>query len=249
MGTTVTIKFPQVVKLAVMKTFWDDTKKEITAQFSIVCVVHPGDTSRVINLLKQGVPLFITIGSDQAEFDMTFEDVNFQEQLTKGMASGTVKVVSENKLPGASPASTTLDKQPLTPDLSTFSIEVGTKDKPHIAKLMGKETRSPYLKEVILLAFAACGIDAHSPAELVDILRKYPPTTQRDLIIDIFTNELSEDEMAKLLATKLAATAGPGKPKNKRGPSKSAQKRLKAQEGETSAGKDDGEEGSTDEQQ
>jgi hypothetical protein len=183
MSQQVEIKMP-ISKLTISKVNWDDKESRIVANFSVTCTVHPGETSRIENLMKITKDMYIIIGTSQAEFDMEFKRVDFPKPIEAIITGNTPKTTAP----------------PL--DLSTFSLTVGQDKEPHTAKLLDQEIRNPLIKEAILLVFAANGVDCQRADQLVTILKGYPESENRDRIIEILSNEETEKEPVKVKRTR-----------------------------------------------
>ena len=65
----ISIKGTKVQKVSI-KSKYDDDKGELTSTLQADLQLHPKDIARIINLLGQKVPLHLTIGSLQAQFDL-----------------------------------------------------------------------------------------------------------------------------------------------------------------------------------
>jgi len=65
----ITIKATKVQKVSV-KSKYDDDKLELTTTIQADLQLHPSDIARIANLLTQKVPLYLSIGSLQAQFDL-----------------------------------------------------------------------------------------------------------------------------------------------------------------------------------
>jgi len=63
------IQATKVQKVSV-KTKYDDDKSELTTTIQADLQLHPSDIARITNLLMQKVPLYLSIGSLQAQFDL-----------------------------------------------------------------------------------------------------------------------------------------------------------------------------------
>lgn len=48
--------------------------------FGVICKANPGEIARVATLLKQGIPLYLVVGSAQAELDMGFYNIEVGKQ-------------------------------------------------------------------------------------------------------------------------------------------------------------------------
>jgi len=65
----ITIRATKVQKVSV-KSKYDDDKLELTTTLQADLQLHPTDIARIANLLTQKVPLYLSIGSLQAQFDL-----------------------------------------------------------------------------------------------------------------------------------------------------------------------------------
>lgn len=65
----ITIKATKVQKVSI-KSKYDDDKLELTSTIQADVQLHPSNIARLTNLLMQKVPLYLTIGSVQAQFDL-----------------------------------------------------------------------------------------------------------------------------------------------------------------------------------
>ena len=65
----ITIKGTRVQKVSV-RSKYDDDKLELTTTIQADLQLHPSDIARLANLLAQKVPLYLAIGSLQAQFDL-----------------------------------------------------------------------------------------------------------------------------------------------------------------------------------
>ena len=65
----ITIKATRVQKVSV-RSKYDDDKLELTTTIQADLHLHPSDIARITNLLMQKVPLYLSIGSSQAQFDL-----------------------------------------------------------------------------------------------------------------------------------------------------------------------------------
>jgi hypothetical protein len=71
----------QVSKLVLGKTQWDEKDCGLTTQLNFKCVAHPNEIGRISNLLKQNVPMSVTIVSNQAEWDLSYSKLEKGEPL------------------------------------------------------------------------------------------------------------------------------------------------------------------------
>jgi hypothetical protein len=60
----------QVNKLVLGKTMWDEKDCGLTTVLAVQCRTHPTEIARVAGLMKQNVPFYIIIGTNQAEMDL-----------------------------------------------------------------------------------------------------------------------------------------------------------------------------------
>lgn len=79
----ITIKATKVQKVSV-KSKYDDDKLELTTTIQADLQLHPSDIARITNLLMQKVPLYLTVGSLQAQFDLEMVKREPQPGLFQG---------------------------------------------------------------------------------------------------------------------------------------------------------------------
>jgi len=60
----------QVNKLVLGKTMWDEKDCGLTTVLAVQCRTHPTEIARVAGLMKQNVPCYIVVGTNQAEMDL-----------------------------------------------------------------------------------------------------------------------------------------------------------------------------------
>lgn len=73
------IQANRVQKVSV-RSKYDDEKLELTTTLQADVQLHPSDIARITNLLMQKVPLYLTIGSLQAQFDLQMMRVEPQRE-------------------------------------------------------------------------------------------------------------------------------------------------------------------------
>ena len=76
----ITIKATKVQKVSV-RSKYDDDKLELTTTLQADMQLHPSDIARIVNLLVQKVPLYLTIGSLQAQFDLEMLKIERQPEV------------------------------------------------------------------------------------------------------------------------------------------------------------------------
>lgn len=213
-----------------------DKDGDLITNLSINCKTHSHEIARVLNMLQKHMPLFLVVGSNQAEMDLKIDNIDPATGQSiaakKNVVEQAAAILEHRQTAGAVEEKGAAEKEigaqfkdlPKL-DLSTFKLTVGKDKKPHIAVLAGQEYRSEFLKEVIMKTFAGAGIDCPRPDQLIDVLRTYEPSTQRDEIIDIL-GSTTESPNPDLTKTFPKGSPDPGK--NGKHRSRSPRKRKDA---------------------
>jgi hypothetical protein len=69
----------QVNKLVLGKTMWDEKDCGLTTVLAVQCQTHPTEIARIAGLMKQNVPFYIIVGTDQAEMDLDTHNIIFRK--------------------------------------------------------------------------------------------------------------------------------------------------------------------------
>lgn len=101
MKVEVTSKNVQKLQLATKV----DDEGDLTVKVSVESKLHPGDIARLLNLQKNGAPLFFSIGSQQAQLDLGFFNIQSEKIEKVEEAPGLVEC------PDCRGGGTTLDEE------------------------------------------------------------------------------------------------------------------------------------------
>lgn len=94
---TVEVKLTSVSKLKT-STKYDEDNHELVTTVQAEVGVHPVVLARILNLQKQGAPLYMIIGSQQAVMDLELKTIDLKTKPPEKAAKETA-VVTKEKVP------------------------------------------------------------------------------------------------------------------------------------------------------